>query len=216
MLGAALPHGMSLAEYAHRGAYPLLEPALLAGGFALAAHPFLREHRLIHPLMVLYVAQNAVLCLAALMRLDLYVQEFSLTYLRAYSLIWVGLIALGLCVMIRQISALKSRMWLAFRLVVLAGLVPYAASFVNFAGAIAEHNLTRGTQDYGYICELGPNAFHAALASGQGEAVLSAYDQDPIGGQFEECGIFRDPITSWLEWGFRKWCVGHILPSECK
>lgn len=216
LLGATLPHGMTLAEYAHHGAYPLLASALLAGGFALAAHPYLRDHRLIRPLMILYIAQNAVLCLAALMRLDLYVQEFGLTYLRAYSLIWMGLVALGLCVMLWQIGALKSRIWLAARVVVLAGVTLYASSLVNFAGVIASHNLTRGTQDYGYICGLGPNAFHAALVSGQGEIVRSAYDQRPVGVQFDDCRISRDRISSWQEWGFRKWRVAHILPSDYK
>jgi hypothetical protein len=35
--GAALPNGMSHAQYAHRGAYPLIVTALLAAGFALIA-----------------------------------------------------------------------------------------------------------------------------------------------------------------------------------
>ena len=33
--GAPLPEGMTLAEYAHRGAYPLIATALLAGLFVL-------------------------------------------------------------------------------------------------------------------------------------------------------------------------------------
>ena len=35
--GLALPDGMSHAEYAHRGAYPLVVTALLAAGFVLIA-----------------------------------------------------------------------------------------------------------------------------------------------------------------------------------
>ena len=35
--GAALPDGMTHADYAHRGAYPLIATALLAGAFVLAA-----------------------------------------------------------------------------------------------------------------------------------------------------------------------------------
>ncbi len=31
-----MPAGMTYAEYAHRGAYPLIATALLAGGFVLA------------------------------------------------------------------------------------------------------------------------------------------------------------------------------------
>ena len=35
--GKTLPDGMSYAEYAHRGAYPLIATALLAGAFVLVA-----------------------------------------------------------------------------------------------------------------------------------------------------------------------------------
>ena len=35
--GAALPEGLSYASYAHRGAYPLVVTALLAGVFAITA-----------------------------------------------------------------------------------------------------------------------------------------------------------------------------------
>jgi hypothetical protein len=35
--GATLPDGMTYADYAHRGAYPLIATALLAASFALIA-----------------------------------------------------------------------------------------------------------------------------------------------------------------------------------
>ena len=38
-IGGDLPYGVSYAQYAHRGAYPLVATALLAGCFALAAPP---------------------------------------------------------------------------------------------------------------------------------------------------------------------------------
>jgi len=41
---ATLPEGMSYAEYAHHGAYPLLIATLLAGVFALADRPEIRRH----------------------------------------------------------------------------------------------------------------------------------------------------------------------------
>ncbi|MEJ6708010.1 MAG: DUF4173 domain-containing protein [Amylibacter sp.] len=44
-VSGTLPYDMSYAKYAHRGAYPLVVTALLAGCFALAARPFLNEGR---------------------------------------------------------------------------------------------------------------------------------------------------------------------------
>ena len=53
--GASLPDGMSHAEYAHRGAYPLIVTALLAAGFVLIAmRPGgpAEQSRLIRPLVL--------------------------------------------------------------------------------------------------------------------------------------------------------------------
>jgi Domain of unknown function (DUF4173) len=83
--GATLPDGMSHAEYAHRGAYPLIATALLAAAFVLVA---MRpggpaEHsRLIRPLVLAWIGQNILLVISSIFRLDLYVAAFSLTYLR--------------------------------------------------------------------------------------------------------------------------------------
>lgn len=88
--GASLPPGMTLAEYAHRGAYPLLATALLAGAFALAARPWVAERRALKPLLILWLGQNILLTLSALYRLVLYVQSFGLTYLRIHALIWMS------------------------------------------------------------------------------------------------------------------------------
>ncbi len=63
--GATLPDGMSHADYAHRGAYPLILTALLAASFVLWA---MRRNRpgeqspMIRNLVYLWIAQNILLC----------------------------------------------------------------------------------------------------------------------------------------------------------
>jgi hypothetical protein len=109
--GAALPNGMSHAEYAHRGAYPLIVTALLAAGFALIAmRPGgpAETSRLIRPLVLVWIAQNILLVISSIFRLDLYVAAFSLTYLRLAAFIWMGLVATGLALMLIQIISRKS------------------------------------------------------------------------------------------------------------
>ncbi|WP_281973859.1 DUF4173 domain-containing protein [Ruegeria faecimaris] len=187
--GASLPEGMSYASYAHRGAYPLLVTALLAGAFALAARPFLDENRVLKPLMVLWLAQNVALCGAALMRLDLYVGTYGLTYLRIYAQIWMGLVAAGLALVGWQIAFRKSNSWLIARTGILSILVLYCASFVNFAHVIATRNLKLPEPDYAYLCSLGPMT-----------GMHNSY-----GYPNSLCYFEADPINSWQEWGFRKW-----------
>jgi len=94
--GAALPAGMTHAEYAHRGAYPLVATALLAGGFALMSRPFAAESRLVRGLLLAWVGQNVALVISSLYRLDMYVAEYGLTYLRVHAGIWMVLVAVWL------------------------------------------------------------------------------------------------------------------------
>ena len=97
--GARLPPGLTLAEYAHRGAYPLIFTALLAAAFSLfvlregspgAKQPSVRR------LVGLWVAQNVFLSASSLLRTLDYVQAYSLTRLRLAALLWMGLVMLGL------------------------------------------------------------------------------------------------------------------------
>jgi hypothetical protein len=80
--GATLPNGMSHAEYAHRGAYPLIATALLAAGFVLIAtrpNGPAEHSRLIRPLVLAWIGQNILLVVSSIFRLDLYVATFALT-----------------------------------------------------------------------------------------------------------------------------------------
>ncbi|WP_444464355.1 DUF4153 domain-containing protein [Rhodobacter capsulatus] len=200
VFGVALPEGMSLAEYAHRGAYPLLATALLAGAFALAARPFLQEHRAIRPLLLVWLAQNMVLCGAAMLRLEHYIEAFGLTYLRLYALIWMGLVAIGLGLVAVQVLRGRSAAWLLTRSSALGLGTLYLCAFVNFAQIIAAQNLARPAPDTGYICALGPMA-HGAL--------LDAMRANPgLRIETRPCALWFPPdAPGWREWGFRSWRV---------
>jgi hypothetical protein len=202
VFGVALPEGMSLAEYAHRGAYPLLATALLAGAFALAARPFLGEHRAVRPLLLVWLAQNMVLCGAAMVRLEHYIDAFGLTYLRLYALIWVGLVAIGLGLVALQVLLGRTNLWLLARCAVLGVGTLYVCSFVNFAHVIAAQNLARPSFDTDYICTLGPMA-HGALST-------AAHAQPQLLARTHPCALLLPPETlGWRDWGFRSWRVAH-------
>lgn len=186
--GADLPDGMSHAEYAHRGAYTLLATALLAGAFALAARPYLDERQGLTGWMMLWLGQNVLLVISSLMRLSLYVQAYGLTYLRVHAAIWMGLVALGLCLIGWQIIQGKSNRWLLLRVAALGVGVLYACCFVNFAALIARENLAHPTRyDAYYVCQLG-------------EMAAAEIAQAP---RAAGCSPSAPHIGSWREWGFR-------------
>lgn len=194
--GAALPEGMTAAEYAHRGAYPLLVTALLAGAFALAARPFAAEDRQLRGLLLLWLAQNVALVLSALMRLELYVDAFGLTYLRVHAAIWMALVAAGLGLTAWQVWQGLPNRWLLLRSVALAAGTLYACCFVNFAAVIAKENLSRPERlDAVYVCALGPLA-----------AAEIAADDVRL-----PCWPGRPRIDGWRDWGFRNWRVSRYL-----
>ncbi|MEM7721193.1 MAG: DUF4173 domain-containing protein [Pseudomonadota bacterium] len=199
--GGELPDGMGYAEYAHRGAYPLLATALLAGAFALAARPFLDESRLLRPLVLLWLLQNVALCVSSAKRLALYVDAFGLTYLRLYVMIWIAVVAIGLCLTAWQIWSKRPNRWLLIRSVVLGLGVLYLASFVNFAQIIATQNLSNTGRpvDWTYLARL-PDIVNPSIRASEAFAEL---DGDPFRYQF-----FRfDRIDNWRDWGFRRWRV---------
>ncbi len=204
--GASLPSGMTAAEYAHRGAYPLLATALLAGAFALAARPFARENLWLRRLLLLWLAQNLLLTVSALLRLELYVEAFGLTYLRLYAAIWMGLVAAGLGLIGWQVWRDLPNRWLVLRSAGLGLSTLYAACFVNFAAIIATENLSRPDfADDGYICTLPPTADAAIVASGRRPLWISDY------GDHGECALDGPHIDGWRDWGFRDWRVRRYL-----
>ena len=113
--GARLPEGMTLAQYAHRGAYPLIATALLAGLFVLVT---LRpgsetaERPLVRRLVVLWIGQNIFLVASSVLRTLGYIDAYSLTRLRIAALAWMLLVALGLGLICWRMLKARSGVWL--------------------------------------------------------------------------------------------------------
>ena len=170
--GAALPDGMTYATYAHHGAYPLMLTALLAGGFVLATirpgGPAERQPS-IRMLVFVWIAQNVMLVVSSILRLDLYVETYSLTYWRVAALIWMFLVALGLVLIVARIALDRSNRWLVLANLTTLALVLYGCAFINFPWAISTYNVAHSREisgtgaavDFPYLVSLGPQALPA-------------------------------------------------------
>jgi Domain of unknown function (DUF4173) len=142
--GASLPAGMSHADYAHRGAYPLVATALLAAAFVLIAmrrNGPAESSRLIRPLVLAWVGQNILLVISSIFRLDIYVAAFSLTYLRFAAFIWMALVAIGLTLILIQITRRKSTSWLVSANAISLAIVLYGCCFLNVPWLVAYYNV---------------------------------------------------------------------------
>jgi len=170
--GQALPHGMTYAQYAHRGAYPLVAVALLAAAFVLIAmRPGSESARMpfVRNLVYAWVAQTIVLVGASAWRTGLYVSVYSLTYLRVAAFVWMALVAIGLVLIVLRLAWGKSGAWLIKVNMLTAMAILYIFCFIDVGGAIARYNLEHSraatTPEYSidldYIEEIGPAALPA-------------------------------------------------------
>jgi hypothetical protein len=169
-----LPPGFHYTEYVHRGAYPLIAAALLAGAFVLFTfRPGSATERSpwARPLVYFWIAQTIFLTLTAAWRLVRYVEMNQLTRLRLASTIWFLLVALGLCYIIWRIVRGRSNAWLINVNAITALLVLYPCCFLNFDGLIARFNARHCAQaggggsplDIAYMEHLGTPALPALI-----------------------------------------------------
>jgi hypothetical protein len=173
--GASLPKGMTLADYAHRGAYPLIATALLAGLFVLVAlrpgSPLARSAA-IRRLVYLWIGQNVLLVASTLLRTLDYVEAYSLTRLRIAALLWMGQIALGLVLICWRIARGRSGAWLINANFAAALLVLASCSFVDLGAVAAAWNVGHARETGGrgaaldlcYIDDLGASALLPMIA----------------------------------------------------
>ncbi|MEM6553128.1 MAG: DUF4173 domain-containing protein [Planctomycetota bacterium] len=220
----ALPEGMTLAEYAQRGAYPLLATALLAGGFVLlGCRPGERGRGagLVRVFVTLWVGQNVLLLATAVWRLNLYVEAYSLTRLRVAAAIWMGVVAVAFVLVLWRVLAERDNGWLLRRAAVLGLAVVYGSCFVNFDGFIARYNVAHSAEvrgvdggtpvDLDYLEHLGPEALPAV----EGLAERLAWDH-PRSAEVRRVarrlrGELREQTRDWRGWTLRR---GVLLASR--
>ena len=170
--GLRLPEGMTNAEYAHRGAYPLIVTAILAGAFVLAA---MRKDGpgqtspLIRNLVFIWVAQNVWLVISSILRLKLYVEEYQLSEMRVAAGIWMVLVAIGLVLIVAKIVLDRSNKWLVMSNMAVLSVTLWGVAAVDIQAIIAHYNVQHSREvaghgvplDYYYMSELGPSAIPA-------------------------------------------------------
>jgi len=149
--GAPLPDGLTLASYAHRGAYPLIATALLAAlfvtvtlrpGSRMAANAPLRR------LVYLWIAQNVLLVASTMLRTLDYIEAYSLTRLRIAALLWMALVAIGLVLICYRLWRRRSDAWLINANLLAAALLLGVCAMIDLGGVAAAWNV-RHTREVG-------------------------------------------------------------------
>lgn len=185
--GLRLPAGMSHASYAHRGAYPLLVAALVSAAMVLATfRPGGAAERSswARRLVLLWLAQNVALTLAAGWRLWLYVDAYGLSDWRLAAAIWMGLVALGLGLIGVRIALGRGNRWLIDANALATLLTLIGCCWLDVGGTVAWHNVR-----------------HCREVVGEGVAI----DLDYLRG----FGVETAPALAWLASHSRDACIAH-------
>ena len=154
---APLPPGMSMADYAHRGAYPLIATALLAGLFVLT---MLRPgtasaaNRWARRLVALWVAQNIFLVASSARRTIDYIEAYDLTAWRIAALLWMALVAVGLLLICWRLWMVRSARWLINANALAAALVLIPCCFIDIDASAARWNVDHSKEIGGAGSEL--------------------------------------------------------------
>ncbi|WP_342150036.1 DUF4173 domain-containing protein [Methylorubrum sp. SB2] len=217
--GLALPEGLTYAAYAHRGAYPLIATALLAAAFVLIAMgPCWAGERSgsIRRLVYLWIGQNVLLVVSAILRLDLYVAVYSLTLVRAAAFVWMGLVAIGLLLIVARIALRRSNRWLVAMNGIVLLVTLYGCALANFSAIVSSYNVAHSRElggtgepfDLRYAMQLGPEAIPAV---DRFFPVAFGRDFDcPTKWRAAQVERAKEP-ADWRGWSFRRYRLERYL-----
>jgi hypothetical protein len=166
------------------------------------------------------VAQNVLLVLSSILRLDLYVQIYLLTWWRVAAFIWMVLVALGLVLIVARIALNRSNDWLIRANLIALTATLYICSLVNFAAVIAEYNVNHSHEaagkgvwiDMNYLFSLGPQALPAI------DRAIALRGFDPALVSRRGCLVEQQvkATASWRSWGLRNWRLQRALDAQPK
>jgi hypothetical protein len=217
---AALPGGISYADYAHRGAYPLIATALLAAGFMLAAmrpDGAAAKSAVIRQLVYLWTGQNVLLVISSMLRLYRYVEIYMLTGWRIAALVWMLLVAVGLVLIVARIVLGQTNGWLVRMNLISLTLTLYLCALINFPAIMADYNVTHSKEaggkgvnlDAGYLYNLGPQALPALDRA----ILLPGVNLVPCD-RHRLLATQAADMASWRSWGFRSWRLQRWLDKH--
>lgn len=223
--GAPLPAGLTHAAYAHRGAYPLIVTALLAALFvllALAPGSDAERSRTMRALVTLWIGQNLFLVGSSVLRLLGYIEAYSLTGWRIAALLWMGLVACGLALILWRIYRGKTGQWLIRANILVAFALLYVASFVNFDRIIADYNVrhcrevtgTGSMLDQIYLYHLETAAI-PAMRWYETHAVHSPSGVTSVSSKRQEMEWrLEGTLSRWREWTLRDYLLSFSLEKQ--
>ncbi len=164
----------ALSSSAQDASYTLLFTAILACLYMLIVDTFRKigdSTIFLKKLILSWTFQNVFLLCLAFRKLLIYIESYSLTYMRISALIWMYLVAVVLILCILKIAHDKSNSWVANIAILKLLLILTICCFINFPSLIAFYNVNhcreitgKGSNlDVYYLVSLGEEALPALV-----------------------------------------------------
>ena len=230
---ASLPVGMNYAEYVHRGSYTLIATAILAGALVvLALRPGSvgEKSKPIRALVYFWTAQNIFLVASSAKRTLAYIDVYGMTLWRLSGLIWMGLVATGLILIVLRVLTKRSGVWLMSANLASGYAVLLFCGLFDLSGFVANWNVERAIDHYAsptayqrsnldvdYLKDLGAAALPALNKLArvtENTPYLKLNDEYVAGALYlVRDGIMRDLHTQQSDW--RSWTIrGAMLEAK--
>jgi hypothetical protein len=173
------------------------------------------KSRIIRPLVYVWIAQNIMLVVSSMLRLQLYVETYRLTYWRVAAFVGMGLVSIGLFLIVARIALQRSNVWLIRTNLISLAVTFYICALTNSAAIIADYNVSHSREaggkgvnlDLCYLSTLGPQAIPAI-----DRAIQARGDNAGLVGRRSELVQLQAlDMDSWRSWGFRWWRLQHYL-----
>ena len=160
-MGAKLPEGMTHSDFVHYGAGNIIFSILLATGLILylfrknyAVHKYNKHLKF---LVYIWILQTVIMLLSTASRNQLYINEYSLTYLRIGVYVWLLLAAIGLALTAEKIHFEKSNWYLVKKNAGIWFTILAISSTVNWDRLITNYTIKHTELayiDYEYLFSL--------------------------------------------------------------
>ncbi|CAG1023523.1 hypothetical protein DOJK_02469 [Patescibacteria group bacterium] len=135
-----LPNGLTYAEYAHAGFYPLFAISLITAAYVLLIFNE-QQNNAAKYWVFLWLGQTVFLLCSAIWRLNKYVEVYSLTHLRIAAFTGMLLTAIGLILILIKIHNNRNNSWLINSNALAVMLSLYSLCFINLNEIIADYNV---------------------------------------------------------------------------
>ncbi len=159
----ALPSDLSYSQFVHQGTGILITSIIIAIGIIMfyfrGALNFYKENKILKILAFLWIAQNAFMIISTAYRNQLYIDEYSLTYLRIGVYVWLMLALIGLVTTWIKIQKIKTNWflfrtnaWMFYAVLVVSCLINWDVMVTGFNISRAEQN--KKALDRSYLLSL--------------------------------------------------------------